>query len=102
MSSREVIRRRSQEGAKSPGIAQLRSDVTSTAVPVEVLPRRAGSTAEAYVEGLRTRGEITEVSLLLDHGLPAQATIPTVDVESRGLREGEIVFVRLEPSLSVE
>ncbi len=102
MSSRDVIRRRSLEGAKSPSIEQLRSPVTSIAVPVEVLPRRSGSTAEAYVERLHPRGETTELGLLLDHGLPARAVIPTVDAESRGLREGDIVFVRLEPSLSVE
>ncbi len=89
-------------GAKSPSVSQLRSDLTSTAVPVEVLPHRLGATAEGYIERLHRHGSVTELKLLLDHGLPARATVPTVEAESRGLREGDIVFVRLEASLSVE
>lgn len=82
--------------------SDMADDDSAKNLRVEILEEKRYATAEAYVtERTDSRG-LTRVHLVLDHGLPAEATLPTLQADWLGVHEGQIVLTRLDPAIAVE
>ncbi len=77
-------------------------EFASGAIPVEILESAVDASAEAYVTRITVTGDAARIDLILDHGLPGQAKLPSFDVEWLGLAEDQIVPVRLDRWASAE
>jgi hypothetical protein len=72
-------------------------ELADGALPVEIVDSTVEATAEGYITRITLSGEAARVELVLDDGLPGQAKLSAFNVEWRGLREHQIVSVRLDP-----